>query len=381
MKRKLLITLLALVVALSCALSFTACGGGINGTYYLLKYDETLDTSGYIKLDGGNWEDDDGAKGTYKTDGNMIRLYITLFGETEVLAEGTVENGVLKLDMGGGADEVYITETHEHKFGEWKTVRHNCLTDGLQTRECACGVKEDQTLPAVGRHTYGEWITVQQPCAKDGLEKRTCVCGEYEERTIEATGSHVYSDWVVTKEPEYSVFGQEERYCTICNEKETRKIDRLAKDFYKIVDLIDTEKNYLCTVVDAETKTAYDIDNSKSLIRCRVEGDRRGVYYEILSDRIYKIQYNNNESMYHKTFSSQQEVDDLNLIDLNALTITDFNETENYYTVTFKDKSYKMVLKNNSVILTSGEISITFDNIGNRAFTLPDERIIIDDTV
>lgn len=213
MKQKLLITLLAIIATLTFALAFAACGGGINGTYYKVKYDGTLDESLYFKLESGNWEDDDGVKGTYKTEENRIRLYVTLFGENEVLAEGTVENGVLSIDMGGGIKEIYISKDHQHEYGEWKTVSEaTCTSDGIRTRTCACSVTERDVTPALGHS--GEWTVAKEAtCTEEGSKTYICtVCGEEDSQPISKL-PHNYST-------SYS-YGIDKhwKYCEICGDK------------------------------------------------------------------------------------------------------------------------------------------------------------------
>ena len=81
-------------------------------------------------------------------------------------------------------------------------------------------------IPATG-HTFSEW-TVATPatCTKDGVESRGCVCGEIETRPIKATG-HKWGEWETVRKPTDYLAGKEERVCSVCGEKETRKIPSL----------------------------------------------------------------------------------------------------------------------------------------------------------
>ena len=80
---------LALVLLCGCLAS---CGGG--KTYYRVK-NGTYDYEDYIKIDGDTWEDADGASGTVKKSGDIVTLYVDVFGEQEVYLEGTLQKGVL----------------------------------------------------------------------------------------------------------------------------------------------------------------------------------------------------------------------------------------------------------------------------------------------
>ena len=117
-----------------------------------------------------------------------------------------------------------ICTAHTHAFGEWTvTTPATCTADGVETRSCACGETETQTIPATG-HSFGEWtVTTPATCTVDGTETRTCsACGETETRTIPATG-HTFGDWTVTTPATCTADGVETRSCA-CGETETRAI-------------------------------------------------------------------------------------------------------------------------------------------------------------
>ena len=115
-----------------------------------------------------------------------------------------------------------------HSYGEWTvTTPATCTEDGLKTSVCeGCGDTKTEVIPATG-HTFSEW-TVATPatCTKDGVESRGCVCGEIETRPIKATG-HKWGEWETVRKPTDYLAGKEERVCSVCGEKETRKIPSL----------------------------------------------------------------------------------------------------------------------------------------------------------
>lgn len=105
-----------LVIILAC--SIPACiKAKDNGTYYKLKGEE-LDKKTYFIISSGKWKDEDGESGTYKKDGDKIIFYIEFFGSTEEAASGTIKDGILTINE-GGYNQVYISESHKHKGGEW----------------------------------------------------------------------------------------------------------------------------------------------------------------------------------------------------------------------------------------------------------------------
>ena len=145
---KILIPLaLAVIVAIILACSIPACiSAQSNGTYYKLDNNGEIDKKTYFILKSGKWEDEDGESGDYKLDGEKITFYYTFFGETEELCNGTLSNGVLKIDAGFGED-IYVSEKHKHKFETVKIITEDCTKGGKIQKACACGMVEIETFP------------------------------------------------------------------------------------------------------------------------------------------------------------------------------------------------------------------------------------------
>lgn len=62
---------------------------------------------------------------------------------------------------------------HKHSYGEWITTESpTCTEDGERYRECSCGDKQTEKLPATG-HSGGDWIS-----DATGHKKVCTVCGE-----------------------------------------------------------------------------------------------------------------------------------------------------------------------------------------------------------
>ena len=125
MKKHLFIVIpvaIVLVVAIILACAIPACvKAADNGTYYLLEYNGEMDKTTYFVIDSGEWKDENGDGGSYEKDGDKIVFYVELMGSKEVVASGTIKDGVLTLDD-DGFKEVYVSESHKHKYGEWKTT-------------------------------------------------------------------------------------------------------------------------------------------------------------------------------------------------------------------------------------------------------------------
>ena len=115
MKRKLWIALLSAAMLAACAFGFAACGvlfgASRNGTYYLYE-NNVLDKTEWFELDGSDWSDHSGASGTFEVSGKNITFYAEIFGSQEEMVSGTIENGVLTLNV-MGVTIVYCKEGSE----------------------------------------------------------------------------------------------------------------------------------------------------------------------------------------------------------------------------------------------------------------------------
>lgn len=122
----------------------------------------------------------------------------------------------------GSNSQVPTTEAHQHVFSEWKTLADaTCTEQGEQERVCACGEKENKSIPANG-HTEGEWITdADATCTEDGSKHQVCsVCNETITSEALTKLGHNYSDeWITDKEETCDEDGSKSRHCSICDDK------------------------------------------------------------------------------------------------------------------------------------------------------------------
>ncbi len=161
MKKHLFIVIpvvIVLVVAIILACAIPACvKAADNGTYYLLEYNGEMDKTTYFVIDSGEWKDENGDGGSYEKDGDKIVFYVELMGSKEVVASGTIKDGVLTIDD-DGFKEVYVSESHKHKYGEWKTTTEpTCMEKGEEAGVCACGAKEKRVINSSEHKVSDKW--------------------------------------------------------------------------------------------------------------------------------------------------------------------------------------------------------------------------------
>lgn len=164
----------------------------------------------------------------------------------------------------------YNEEVHECSFGNWVvTIEPTCVDAGSKYRECSCGNKETEEIPATGEHTYvwnetheatctengqetefcsicnekgetrvidklghqtGDWeVITEATCTAEGLRVKKCTfCGKTLEEEKINKSEHHFSDWKVTKKATTEQEGEEKRTCKICKKEEVRTIDKLS---------------------------------------------------------------------------------------------------------------------------------------------------------
>ena len=77
-------------------------------------------------------------------------------------------------------------EPHICTFGEWRVTNEpTCVGTGNKIRECSCGNKEIESIPATGIHDFSAWeTTVSETEEHDGEEIRECIVCEYTETRV-----------------------------------------------------------------------------------------------------------------------------------------------------------------------------------------------------
>lgn len=149
---------------------------------------------------------------------------------------------------------------HEHSYGEWSYDEtqhwHECTADG-------CGEKNDYA-----EHQFGEWTTVKEATAtEDGSRERQCACGYKQTEPIPATGEQEHEhEWAVKQvitEATCTQAGQTEYICNKCSITEIRETPALGHDWGQWVDYSETEHkkdcmNEGCTEIQTEPHSFDD---------------------------------------------------------------------------------------------------------------------------
>lgn len=95
-------------------------------------------------------------------------------------------------NLDGGNQPTPTTTAHTHNFTPWTLVTDfTCTQDGLEERTCACGEKEQQSIPSPG-HIPGEWVIFEDATATESGERRVycLVCDSIlQVEVIPATGT------------------------------------------------------------------------------------------------------------------------------------------------------------------------------------------------
>lgn len=87
-----------LVIGLILTLFSCASSSSLNGTYYL--YEEGIrDANSFIEIKNGKWSDSDGLNGEYEINNQTIHFYSEVFGSTELILSGEINDGVLRIKI------------------------------------------------------------------------------------------------------------------------------------------------------------------------------------------------------------------------------------------------------------------------------------------
>ena len=191
--------------------------------------------------------------------------------KTTTPADCTTEGEEVRQCNTCGFEETKKLEKTAHQWGEWNiTTEPSCTTEGEEVRQCEncqktetkklektdhvteiVGAKESTCTTAgysgdevckhchevikmghklaLAQHQWGEWkTTTPASCTHEGEETRQCsVCQETETRKLEKT-DHDWSEWKITTKPSCTTEGEETRQCSVCQETETRKLEKTA---------------------------------------------------------------------------------------------------------------------------------------------------------
>lgn len=133
--------------------------------------------------------------------------------------------------FGNAVSSILVNVSDKHSYGTFgdRVKLPTCTEDGMTVYTCSvCGFKNIETEKATG-HSYNSGIITQQStCTKNGIKTHTCTkCKDSYTEEIPAIGSHSFSEWKVFEKPTALEEGEEIRVCSVCEEEETRVLEKL----------------------------------------------------------------------------------------------------------------------------------------------------------
>ena len=139
--------------------------------------------------------------------------------------------------IGGGG-------SHEHKFGEWITTKNpTCTDNGVKTRYCDCGEKQNDIIPSDG-HSFGNWEeTIPATCRDEGEMITVCtICQAEKHSVIPITDAHtLVTDKAISAT--CTAYGLTEgSHCSICEKVLVAQIE-LPKASHKYDNDFDATCN------------------------------------------------------------------------------------------------------------------------------------------
>ena len=144
------------------------------------------------------------------------------------------------------------TEKTPHVFTWTEKTPAGVHTDKVEKGVCECGYETERTISGTATHTYGtEWTKDES----GHWHESTCDATAPTHDAIKGNfAAHTFDDGVVTKPADYGVVGEKKFTCTVCEYSYTQEIDALgAKDntISFANDLVD-EKTYdgLAFIID-----------------------------------------------------------------------------------------------------------------------------------
>ena len=149
---------------------------------------------------------------------------------------------------------IIVLEKLPHTYGEWKLATEPTLTEkGTAERECECGAKETKDVPALSDSYWTLVDEVKATCDEEGKQVYESELGQLT-LVIEKL-PHTFGKWTVVKMPTLTEKGEEERTCSQCSKKETRKISELTdKSVWAVIDEVPST----CEVKGSRTyKSTY----------------------------------------------------------------------------------------------------------------------------
>ena len=169
------------------------------------------------------------------------------------------------------------TEKIPHVFTWTEKTPAGFHTDKVEKGVCECGYETERTISGTATHTYGEeWKKDESGHWHDS----TCDATAPTHDAIKGNfAAHTFDEGVETKPADYGVVGEKKFTCTVCGYEKTEDIDALgAKDNeIKLQDGKTLDKTYDGSAVDVSDKFSFN-GNGEVTLMFKAQGAEDDAY-------------------------------------------------------------------------------------------------------
>ena len=169
------------------------------------------------------------------------------------------------------------TEKTPHVFTWTEKTPAGFHTDKVEKGVCECGYETERTISGTATHTYGEeWKKDESGHWHDS----TCDATAPTHDAIKGNfAAHTFDEGVETKPADFGVVGEKKFTCTVCGYEKTEDIDALgAKDNeIKLQDGKTLDKTYDGSAVDVSDKFSFN-GNGEVTLMFKAQGAEDDAY-------------------------------------------------------------------------------------------------------
>ena len=169
------------------------------------------------------------------------------------------------------------TEKIPHVFTWTEKTPAGFHTDKVEKGVCECGYETERTISGTATHTYGtEWTKDES----GHWHESTCDATAPTHDAIKGNfAAHTFDEGVETKPADYGVVGEKKFTCTVCGYEKTEDIDALgAKDNeIKLQDGKTLDKTYDGSAVDVSDKFSFN-GNGEVTLMFKAQGAEDDAY-------------------------------------------------------------------------------------------------------
>ena len=169
------------------------------------------------------------------------------------------------------------TEKTPHVFTWTEKTPAGFHTDKVEKGVCECGYETERTISGTATHTYGtEWTKDES----GHWHESTCDATAPTHDAIKGNfAAHTFDEGVETKPADYGVVGEKKFTCTVCGYEKTEDIDALdAKDNeIKLAEGKTLDKTYDGSAVDVSDKFSFN-GNGEVTLMFKAQGAEDDAY-------------------------------------------------------------------------------------------------------